>query len=64
VTVSEFNLEILVDLHFLSLATYFHVYCGTRDEMTGSSSDDWIYYHLGYPLTVNYIQIQAIQRYH
>jgi hypothetical protein len=30
---------------------------------TGSSSDDWIYQQLGYTLTLNYTQIQAIQRY-
>jgi hypothetical protein len=32
--------------------------------MMGSSSDDWIYKHFGYTLSLDHIQIQATQRYH
>jgi hypothetical protein len=30
------------------ISKYCHVKGGTRDEMTDSSSDDWIYWHFGY----------------
>jgi hypothetical protein len=31
---------------------YCHVQGGTRDEMKGSSSDDWIYKHFGYTFSL------------
>jgi hypothetical protein len=40
------------------------VYCDTYlTNKTRSSSDDWIYYQLGYTFTRNYTQIQAVQCY-
>jgi hypothetical protein len=32
----------------------YTVYCHVSGSMTGSSSDDWIYWHFGYTLSLNY----------
>jgi hypothetical protein len=46
-TEAERTLHSLYLYLYLSLSLYIYIYEGTHDEMAGSTSDDWIYWHFG-----------------